>query len=66
MAEKTPDPERERVGPLTRLIEEELAPPAAEPTDFEQIRHKQTRVEPKTEDTDYAKGTSEHDDDREE
>ena len=64
MDEKKPE-SSERPAPLTRLIEEELAPPADDRTDLEQIRHRQTRVEPRTEDTDYAKGTSEHDDDRE-
>jgi hypothetical protein len=72
---KPEDESRERPGPLTRLIEDELAPPsertyieeerAVDRTDVEQIRHRQTRVEPTTPDMDYAKGTSEHDDDRE-
>ena len=65
MDDKKPE-STERPGPLTRLVEEELAPPSPDRTDLEQIRHRQTRVERTTEDTDYAKGTSEHDDDREE
>jgi hypothetical protein len=64
MDEKKPE-STDRPGPLTRLVEEELPKPVADRTDLDQIRHRQTRVEPVTEDTDYAKGTTEHDDDRE-
>ncbi|MCA1561815.1 MAG: hypothetical protein LC753_16275 [Acidobacteria bacterium] len=64
MDEKKPE-NSERPGPLTRLVEEEMAEPVADPTDLEQIRHRQTRVEPRTDDPDYSKGTTEHDDDRE-
>jgi len=67
----------ERDGPLSRLVEEEVAGSSAstevekeltgspDAAEVEKMRHRVTRVEPSPGRADYSKGTSEHDDDRE-